>query len=60
MHVDFVLDWLLDIPHAWMNQLISFNLRFARYLMIISNILLDTTRFCVYPIHFHYDYSCFY
>ena len=52
MHVDFVLHWI--------NQLNSYNLRFVRDVMRISNIPLDATKFSVYQILFHYDYSWFY
>ena len=45
---------------AWINQLYSYNLLFARDVMTISNIPLDATTFSVYQILFHYDYSWFY
>ena len=61
MHVDFALHWLLVYTqHAWINQLNSYNLRFVQDVMIISNIPLDATKFWVYQILFHYDYSWFY
>ena len=50
----------ISMQHAWINKLNSYNFPFARCVMIISNILLDTTRFWVYQILFHYDYSWFY
>ena len=45
---------------AWINQLYSYNLLFARDVMTISNIPLDAIKFSVYQILFHYDYSWFY
>ena len=45
---------------AWINQLYSYNLLFARDVMTISNIPLDATKFLVCQILFHYDYSWFY
>ena len=38
---------------AWINQLYSYNLLFARDVMTISNIPLDATTFAVYQILFH-------
>ena len=47
MHVDFALYMLLacNMQGYYMYQLNSYNLHVARYFMIISNMLLDTTRF---------------
>ena len=49
MH-DFALDWLfVSTQHAWINHTI----------LCKAQIMLDATKFWVYQIFFHYDYSWF-